>query len=129
MMPPLGFGIEMVFMLFVIRSAANAHSFGFQRFQKHFFRKTGSGFLKEKQIGCPVNPSHFWRSLLLRQSGQLCDPIIQLAHLGRDEGVSLVKPSQLRAGQSRRERMNAELGAKSRALVPSIATVRRKLAR
>ena len=33
MMPPLGFGIEMVFMLFVIRRAADAHSFGFQRSQ------------------------------------------------------------------------------------------------
>src|SRR5881296_742491 len=43
MMPPLGFGIEAVLMLFVIGSTTGAHTFGLERLQQHFFRKTGCG--------------------------------------------------------------------------------------
>src|SRR5512134_3456486 len=107
-------------MLFVIRSTAGPHTFSFQRLQQRFFGKTGFGFVKEKQIGSPMDPSHFWSSLLLRQTGQLREPVIQLAQLSRDQGISLVESLELCPGQSRRDRVNAELGAESRALVSII---------
>src|SRR5439155_26544495 len=36
MMPPLGFGIEAVLMLFVIRSTAGPHTLGLERTHQHF---------------------------------------------------------------------------------------------